>query len=53
MTVSAVNTDGTGIRVLHTFIAPYVTYGGTNTDGAFPHDAPPCPKPATVLVNLL
>jgi uncharacterized repeat protein (TIGR03803 family) len=37
-TVYSVNTDGTGFKVLHTFSAPYVTYGGTNSDGAFPHD---------------
>jgi uncharacterized repeat protein (TIGR03803 family) len=37
-TVYAVNTDGSGFRVLHTFGPPYVTYGGINSDGAFPHD---------------
>jgi uncharacterized repeat protein (TIGR03803 family) len=37
-TVYAVNTDGTGFTVLHTFGPPYITPGGTNSDGAHPHD---------------
>jgi uncharacterized repeat protein (TIGR03803 family) len=37
-TVYAVNADGSDFRVLHTFAAPYVTYGTTNSEGAFPHD---------------
>ncbi len=37
-TIYAVNTDGTGFKVLHTFGLPYVTYGGINSEGAFPHD---------------
>ena len=37
-TVFAVNTDGTGFTVLHTFTATFGTVGvwGTNSDGAFP-----------------
>jgi uncharacterized repeat protein (TIGR03803 family) len=35
-TVFAVNTDGTGFRVLHTFTALSAPYSGTNSDGANP-----------------
>ncbi|HUD47523.1 MAG TPA: choice-of-anchor tandem repeat GloVer-containing protein [Candidatus Baltobacteraceae bacterium] len=39
-TVFAVNTDGRGFTVLHTFTATFGTVGvwGTNGDGAFPED---------------